>query len=61
MFGDTPFTYLYSMTSIHFAETPTPEQIREFDLEDTDNEHGYVLDLGIDFGTNHATTLKASH
>ena len=29
--------------------------------EDIENEIGYHLDLGIDFGTNHATTLKASH
>lgn len=61
MFGETPFTYLYSMTNINYAETPTPAEMYEFDRQDYQNEFGYVLDLGVDWGTNHATTLKASH
>lgn len=61
MFGDTPFTYLYSMTNINYMETPTPKEMIDVDFNDTENEFGYVLDLGVDFGTNHATTLKASH
>ena len=61
MFGETPFTYLYSMKHIEYLNTPSTDDMKKIDHEDTNNANGYILDLGIDFGTNHATTLKASH
>lgn len=60
-FGETPYTYLYSIMNVQLAQTPSVEEMLEFDKNDTDHEIGYHLDLGVDYGTNHATTLKASH